>query len=141
MAYTPWTRSINFPGMPVEESVVATVPTPNYFQIPADSSPNQSFETTLNIDGGNLKVLLTFRYNEMAGYWMMGVANAETGVYYVDSVPLITGLYPAANVLDQYRYLNIGSAYVIPVGSPDIDYPDDTKLGTQFLLIWSDTPA
>lgn len=109
--------------------------------IPLTSSPNQTIETTLNVDGGTITLRLTFRFNEMAGYWIMTVQDTA-GNMLVDSIPLITGEWPAANLLGQHSYLKIGSAYIINTGAnTGIEYPDANTLGTQFQLLWSDTAA
>ncbi len=95
---------------------------------------------TLNVDGKNLTLDFALKYNEMAGYWIMTVSDPVSGNIYLDSIPLLTGDYPAANILEQYAYLNIGSAYILNVGNASSDSPDDTNLGTDFLLVWGDTP-
>jgi hypothetical protein len=106
--------------------------------IPLTSDPNQTFNTSLNIDNSNITLTLTLKYNEMSGYWKMSIANTA-GTLLLDSIPVITGLYPAANLLGQYSYLNIGSAYVVKTTSTTLDFPDSSTLGTDFVLAWSDT--
>lgn len=59
----------------------------------------------------------------------------------LDGVPLITGSYPAANLLRQYQYLGIGSAYIVPASSGLPDIPNFDDLGTDFLLVWTDSAA
>jgi hypothetical protein len=54
---------------------------------------------------------------------------------------MLTGVYPAANMLAQHAYLAIGSAYLLNVGSSDADYPGANDLGSDFLLVWGDTPS
>jgi hypothetical protein len=68
----------------------------------------------------------------------MGITD-EKGILLVDSLPIITGIFPAANLLEQYQYLRIGSAVVVPVGSPATVEPDNTNLGSEFALVWGDT--
>ena len=138
--YAPWTRIITYPGIGTQVEVGEAAATPNFLLVPLDNSPNQSFETSLFVDGKSLRVALSFRYNEMAAYWVMKIADVEADRVLLDSIPLVTGQYPAANLLAQYAYLRIGSAYVIPVGGPELDFPSDTNLGTSFFLVWGDTP-
>ena len=58
----------------------------------------------------------------------------------VTSIPLYSGKYPAANLLEQYSYLRIGSAWLVKVNQDTkSDYPNDMNLGTDFLLMWGDT--
>lgn len=106
-------------------------------QIPLDNSPNQTFSITLNVDGNNLTLQLAIKFLAMAGYWVMSISDAN-GNLLLACVPLLTGVWPAANLLSQFGYLKIGSAYVVSYGAT-IDYPDSTTLGSQFELWWGDT--
>lgn len=105
--------------------------------VPLNNQPTQTFEIALAVAGKTVRLNLTFRYNEMAGYWFMTIANQFKAVL-LDSVPLLTGTWPAANILAQYQYLGIGSCYLINIGNAPMDYPNNTNLGTDFILIWSD---
>lgn len=106
--------------------------------IPLTTAPHQSFQVSLAINNLLFRLNLTIDYNEMANYWILGVTD-NNGNILLQNVPLITGSWPAANILEQYQYLNIGSAYVINVSNSTInDYPNATDLGTDFILIWGD---
>ena len=120
-------------------SSAVSIPTPTTGQVvPLTSSPNQTLTVQLQVDGAPLTLQLGVWWNAMAGYWMMSISSAS-GVLLLDAVPMITGWYPSANLLAQYEYLQIGSAYIVNVGSTDSDYPGQTDLGTNFILIWDDT--
>lgn len=108
--------------------------------IPISSAPNQSFSVQLQVDGNPLTLNLTIRYSAMAGYWVIDIADAS-GNPLLSSVPMLTGWYPAANMLAQYGYLKIGSAYLLNVGNTQNDYPGANDLGTNFVLVWGDTAA
>lgn len=108
--------------------------------IPLTNAPDQTLFALLNVDGGALTLQLRVRYSEIAGYWVLTISD-NAGNMLVDSVPLVTGSYPAANLLQQHRYLQIGSAYVINASGVDQDSPDETNLGSDFLLLWDDSPA
>lgn len=101
------------------------------------NSPNQTFSVQLTVDGNPLTLNLTLSFQSMAGYWSLGIADINNNEL-IASVPLITGAYPAANMLAQYGYLQVGSAYLLNTGNADTDYPDDTNLNL-FTLIWGDT--
>jgi hypothetical protein len=106
-----------------------------------NNAPNQSQTVPLSVDGGSLTLILTLHYNEIADYWTMTIQDAN-GNLLVDSVPLVTGNWPACNILKQWAFLQIGSAYVLNQSGYSIpNYPDNTGLGTQFLLVWGDTPS
>ena len=69
----------------------------------------------------------------------MSIFNSA-GVLILDSIPLITGWYPAANLLSQFQYLKIGSAYILNDGNSSSDYPGKTDLGSAWSLLWDNTP-
>ena len=106
--------------------------------IPLTNAPNQSLSVSLNIDGTTKQLNLVLRFNEMGGWWTMTILDHNNNLV-LDSVPLLTGAYPAANILAPYAYLGIGSAYIINASSTTQDWPDNTNLGTDFLLLWDDT--
>ncbi len=103
------------------------------------STPNQAFLANLSVNGTALKLNLTISFNEIAQYWTMGIADVN-GVTLIAEVPLLTGTYPAANLLAQFQYMNIGAAYLLNVsnGSTTLDYPNGQDLGTDFALLWGD---
>jgi hypothetical protein len=72
----------------------------------------------------------------MAGYWDMSISDVN-GNLLVASVPLVTGWYPAANLLTQYQYLQIGNAYLLNTSESSEDYPGPSNL-SQFTLLWGD---
>ena len=104
-----------------------------------NTAPNQALSATLTIDGAQLQFQLTLSYNP-TGFWVMGIADRYGNVILL-GVPLLTGVWPAANILAPYAYLNIGSAFVISLSGAATDYPNNTNLGSQFTLLWDDTPA
>ena len=106
--------------------------------IPLDNTPNQVFQTSLSINGINKTLQFNIRFNEEAGYWALTISDVQTGTVLLDSTPLLTGAFPSGNILAQFGYLGIGSAYIVKTGSLPIDYPDDTSLGSDFILIWDD---
>jgi hypothetical protein len=135
--------------------------------IPLTTSPNQSYTIQIYVDGQTLTLNIDVRYNEMAGYWILTIKDASNNLI-LDSIPMVTGSYPAANILKQYAYLKIGAWYIVNVsniqtvaqtnegygqgqfgaggyggssGQGGTDYPDNTNLGTDFELWIDDTPS
>ena len=107
--------------------------------IPLTTQPNQSMTVQLTVDGASLVLNLALNYSYMAGHWNMSIYTAQ-GSLLVANLPLITGVFPAANILEQYGYLQIGSAYLLNNGSAVAeDYPSVSTLGTAFSLLWGDT--
>lgn len=112
----------------------------NYCMIPLTTEPNQQMYVKVPIDNKNISFLLTIKYNSQAGYWNIDIANGNTGEIILSGLPLLASEYPAANVLEQYSYLQIGSMYVIKINdSIKKENPDVTNLGTDFILVWGDT--
>ena len=105
--------------------------------VPLNQAPNQTFTVQLTVDGNPLTLNLALSYSAMSGWWQMQVSDA-TGAVLIASVPLITGLYPAANLLAQYGYLSIGSAFILNTGNSQDDYPSENNL-VAFSLLWGDT--
>ncbi len=134
--------------------------------VPLTNSPNQAFSVQLQVDGLPLTLSLAINFNEMAGYWVMSISDINNNLL-ISSIPLLCGTYPAANLLQQQRYLKIGSAFIINAGNTTPsggsgegygqggygqgpyggqsgqggeDYPDASNLGTGFQLWWGDSP-
>ncbi len=112
----------------------------NYCMIPLTTEPNQQMQVKVPIDNKNISFLLTIRYNSMGKYWNIDIADGNTGDIILSGLPLLASEYPAANVLEQYSYLKIGSMYVVKVNASILqENPDVSNLGTDFILIWGDT--
>lgn len=107
--------------------------------IPLAPGSNQSFTCTLPIDSKNITLAFTFTYNSIGEYWFMSVTDVKTNTLLLDAVPLVTGLFPAADLLGQYTYLGIGSAAIVPVSSLAQGIPGAANLGSDFVLVWTDT--
>jgi hypothetical protein len=106
--------------------------------IPLTNAPNQTLNVSLSVDSTVLRLQLAISYSEMAQYWLMDIADAS-GNPLLASIPLITGSWPAANILAQYAYLQIGSAFVINLGQVADDYPNASELGNAFALLWDNS--
>jgi hypothetical protein len=109
-----------------------------YKIVPLTNAPNQSLTITLPINDINITLNLTVRYNLIANYWILTVAD-QAGAVMLDSLPLVSGGYPAADILGQYQYLGIGSAFVVNASSSDLDIPSDATFGVDHFLVWGDS--
>lgn len=105
--------------------------------VPLSPQPQQSLTAQLEVNGNPLTLNLFIYWHSMSGYWLMNISDAQ-GNLLLSGIPMITGSYPAANILGQYSYLAIGSAYLLNQSNGLEDYPDSTNLGTAFILIWGD---
>lgn len=108
--------------------------------VPLTTSPNQSFMISLPINNKNIKLLLDLSYKEACQYWSMTIKDPQTKKEILSNIPLITGGLNAksANILQQYQYLELGSAFVVKTTDINLDYPDDKTLGSEFVLVWGD---
>jgi hypothetical protein len=104
--------------------------------VPLSNAANQTFSVQLVVNKQPLTLNLALGYSEMAGYWQMSISDV-VGNLLLASVPLITGWYPAANLLAQYQYLQIGSAYLLNTGNATSDYPGPNNLSS-YSLLWTD---
>ena len=111
----------------------------SYYVIPLTSDPDQKFDCTIPVDGKNISLSLRVRFNTAGNFWVLTIADPRTKVIILDSIPLLTGRYPAADILGQYKHLKLGSACIIKAGESSLDYPDSTNLGADFVLVWGDT--
>lgn len=103
------------------------------YTIPLTTEPNNTFQCALTINGTPYTFQFFLAYNTVAGYWCMTISNAKTNTVLLSSIPLVTG----CNLLEQYAYMGIGEAYIEKADSSEInDSPDDTNLGTSFVLKW-----
>ena len=107
------------------------------YMIPLTTDPNNRFRCVVPVDGENLFLEFFARYNPIAEYWMMDISD-DYGNCLASCIPLITGQYPVANLLEQYNFLGIGAAVMVPVGMAKGE-PAADNLGSEFVMVWSDT--
>jgi hypothetical protein len=103
--------------------------------IPLATDPNQTFSCTIPVDGKNITFYFFLRFNTEAKYWAMDIMDKNKNMI-LSSIPLIS----KANLLEQYSYLNIGSAYILKTDKTlSSDAPNEYNLGVDFILVWGDT--
>lgn len=107
----------------------------SYCIVPLTNQPysEQEFKLTLK-NRRNINIKLKLRYNDLCADWTAEVIDNSTGKTLIDTLPLVTGV----NLLEQFGYLNIGEAYVIPTTDTELMMPDNTTLGSVFVLVWGD---
>lgn len=108
----------------------------SYVRIPLTNQPFAELSFRVTLDGGarNASITLKLRYFDLYDYWMADVYDTVSGL------PLVCGLtlVPGVNLLGQYQHLYIGDAYIVAVTNTDLEQPDNTSLGSTFVLIWGD---
>lgn len=107
----------------------------SYCTVPLTNQPysEQEFKLTLK-NKRNINIKLKLRYNDLCEDWTAEVIDNNTGKTLIDTLPLVLGV----NLLGQFGYLNIGEAYVIPTTDTELMMPDNTTLGSVFVLVWGD---
>jgi hypothetical protein len=98
------------------------------------NAPNQSFVCNIKLANRTLNMGFSLSYNVVAGYWRCSLSDPSTGIDYVTNMPLVCG----ENLLAQFEHLNIGSMWILKVGNVPNDSPDDTNLGTEFIMVWDE---
>lgn len=107
----------------------------SYCIVPLTNQPysEQEFKLTLK-NRRNINIKLKLRYNDLCEDWTAEVIDNSTGKTLIDTLPLL----PGVNLLGQFGYLDIGEAYIIPTTDTDLMMPDNTTLGSVFVLVWGD---
>lgn len=102
--------------------------------VPIKAVPNYRFSSKIAVDNKNVTLGFELQYNELAGYWIVKISD-------INGQALISGLavVPAQNILEQYEYLGIGSAYILPAQTVKEQWPSRYTLGDNWYLVWGDT--
>ena len=103
--------------------------------VPMQAIPNHSFSAVVPIDGGNVNLRFRLMYNELANYWIADISKDDAVV--LAGLPLV----PAQNILEQFGYLGIGSAYIIPRSEAQEQWPSLGTLSADWYVVWGDTNA
>lgn len=106
-------------------------------QVPLTNDPNQSFSITIPVGSLNIALDLFAWWNRIAGYWELNITSTETKQRLLSNLPLLTSGKPPTNLLKQYSYLGIGSAYVLPLSTATTENPGITDWGSNFILLWA----
>lgn len=108
-----------------------------WHDIPIDPGQDQRFGITVEVGEENIALILHLRYNTEGDFWRMDVTNAVTEEMLISNVPLLTGEYPAADILEQFEYIGIGSAIVLKMtDDAEGDFPNLKNIDTDYVLFW-----
>lgn len=109
--------------------------------LPINSEPNQTFECSLSIDTSNKRFKFFFSWNPIGAYWQFDLFDQNNGgVQVLSNQPIYPVEFPHNNIIWSYTYKGIGSLYVVNVGDAKGDRPGLKNLGTEWVLVWGDTP-
>lgn len=108
-----------------------------WHEIPLDAAPDQEFRVTVGVSDENIPLVIRLRYNTEGEFWHMDITDGNTSEMLISNVPLVTGEYPAADLLRQLQYLGLGTAIILPMTDKTAsDRPGRFDLGTDFILVW-----
>lgn len=108
--------------------------------LPVNSDPNQTFECSLPIDDKNRRFRFFFEWNPIGEYWQFDLYDLNQGGKQLLNKQVVCSIdYPYNNILKTYTYKELGSLYVISL-LPSKDRPGYNNLGTDYVLVWGDTP-
>lgn len=102
-----------------------------YQVINLNNDPKQFWAFTVNIGEKNIDLQLKLFWNEMAGYWSMSLFNSS-GVSLVEGIPLFCNI----DLLGQFGYLEIGSAYLINLTGDPANAASNNNLNKDYFLCW-----
>lgn len=102
--------------------------------VPITATPGRRFSCKIPVDGQSAVLQFSLQYNELAGYWLVDIASAG-GKPLVSCLPAL----PAENILEQYAYLEIGRAYIVPAQTVKEQWPSRGSFGSDWYLVWGDT--
>ena len=107
-----------------------------FCKIPLTCKPYSMQTFKLTLEGGkkNINIKLDLRYQDLYDVWIAAITDNSTGELLIDMVPLVCGV----DLLGQYKHLGLGRAYIVPVTETDLMMPDNTTLGSIFILVWGD---
>lgn len=108
-----------------------------WYEIPLDPTLDQEFNVTVEVGEENVDLLLHLRYNTEGDFWRMDISDGNSQEMLICNVPMLTGEYPAADILEQFEYVGIGQAIVLKVSDAAAgDFPNIENLGTDYILVW-----
>ena len=103
-----------------------------YSIVPMQAIPNHSFSCVIPLNNGNIELRFTMQYNEVAGFWFVDIGKDNQTI--LSGYPLIS----AQDLLEQFQYMEIGHAYLIPRSELTQQFPDYETLSTEWYVVWSD---
>lgn len=107
--------------------------------VPTSPAPDNTMSVLLDIDGDKKTYILRFRYNLIGEYWWMDIRDGTTNQMIASGIPLVTGDFPAANLLEQLHYKNIGKVVIVALTqNPPTEIPNVSNLGIEFAMVWGD---
>ena len=100
--------------------------------VPMQAIPNHTFSAVIPFDDQNINLQFTMQYNEICNFWFVDISQNDTML--LSGYPLI----PAQDLLEQFQYLGIGHAYIVPITQVTKQFPDYNTLSSEWAVVWGD---
>lgn len=108
------------------------------YKIPVSNYPNQTFVTTVPVNGQNKSFKFHLWYNYKSEYWLLTLSDVETETVIFENLPLVSSNGQFYNILSQLQHLCIGMCIMLPVVDDKKSQANDKNLGTSYVMIWGD---
>lgn len=109
------------------------------YKIELTNSPNQTFQSIIPVNGGNIDFTFYLSYNDQAGYWSLTLTNTLTQELYFSNLPLLSSFSEYTNMIFQLDYKMIGSIYIAYIQNiQNASMPDDKNIGKDYIMVWGD---
>ena len=102
-----------------------------------NNAPNQLMAVSLQLSGKTVRVQVELSWNRIGSFWVASVYD-QAGNPLVTSLPLLTGDWPAGNLMAPFDYLGIGTWCMINQNGAATDWPNAQNLGVGFVLLVDD---
>lgn len=105
------------------------------------TADNQAKTLTISPNDHTISLRVNIRYLYRTDKWYMSITDGLTGESIVQYVPLVAGdLETLNNLLIQFGYKGIGSAFVIPKGNNENSDPVHETIN-DYWIVWGDAYA
>lgn len=98
----------------------------------------QSHLLHLNIDGEACTFVLTLRWADALGKWLMTI-DTDAGDSVCRDIPIVSSVTKLNNLLAPFAYKKAGKIGCIMKQTNDIGEPDQYSLEDEFELVWGDS--
>jgi len=100
--------------------------------VPMIGIPNHTYSCVIPLTGRNITLTFHMTFNEVAGFWFVDVSTKDKML--LASYPLI----PAQDLLEQFQYMDIGHASILPKTAISDQFPNYETINSEWVLVWGD---
>lgn len=109
------------------------------YRVPLTNLPNQTFISTIPVDGKNITFQFNLWYNYQAKYWLLTLKDWNTEEEYFSNIPLLASRGNFSDLFFQLKYKNIGACFILPRSEDELSAPGKDNIGKDYWMIWGDT--